>query len=142
MNQDMIDLATAKDICVMGTHGEQSPHLSLMAYVRDPETGCFILYTHPDTGKWVNLRADPRLSLLIDSRDDDLPGRRDQAKALTVTAVHQAVAPQEEERLREIFQLRHPHMADFIEDGAVMIRAEPRSYKLLTGIDRIEYEEV
>lgn len=142
MNQDMLELVRAKDICVMGTRGSNCPHLSLMAYVRDSETGCFILYTHPDTGKWENLRADPRLSLLIDSRDDDLPGNRKQAKALTITAVHQATDAQEENRLREIFLLRHPHMFEFIENGAVMIRAEPRSYKLLTGIDRIDFEEV
>lgn len=143
MNERMRALADDKDICALATLSPSGPHQSLMAYVRDPETDSFILFTEEQTTKWANIERNPNLCLLIDSREEDLPERRDKAKALSIKARHETPAEAEAIRLRQLFLLRHPHMEAFLDrPGARMIRAVPRSYLLLTGLDQAEYEEV
>lgn len=143
MNDNMRTLADEKDICVLATLSPNGPHQSLMAYVRDAETGAFVMFTETHTAKWTNMQRNPNVSLLIDSREEDLPERRDRARAMTVKGRHVTPEPAEMIRLRQLFLLRHPHMKEFADrPEATMIHVVPRNYLLLTGLEQAEYAEV
>ena len=57
------------DICVLATVAEGEPHCSLMAYVPDESCREIYMVTHRKTKKYRNLRANPAISLLIDTRE-------------------------------------------------------------------------
>ncbi|MBU1230685.1 MAG: pyridoxamine 5'-phosphate oxidase family protein [Proteobacteria bacterium] len=114
------------------------PHCSLMAYC--PSGGGqgdgleFWVATLADTRKFVNLRANPRASLLIDDRaggQGDGPGL-----ALTVEAELRPFGSAEAEaHARQALLARHPELAGFLAlEGTVVLRLLALRSQLLSGL--------
>ena len=87
MLDKMKELLKAKDICVLATVSDNRPHCSLMVYATDEQCREIYMVTHRQTKKFRNLTENPVVSLLIDTREEDLGPRRSNAKALTVNGV-------------------------------------------------------
>jgi nitroimidazol reductase NimA-like FMN-containing flavoprotein (pyridoxamine 5'-phosphate oxidase superfamily) len=144
MLDKMKALAKAKDICVLATVDENVPHCSLMAYITDDEVREIYLVTHRDTRKYRNLVANPRVSLLIDTREEDTGERRISAKALTVSGRFQPITEKgRKELVRARLLERHPHLQSFIEDPeAEVIAIRIGSLQLLEGVTQSTYEDL
>jgi nitroimidazol reductase NimA-like FMN-containing flavoprotein (pyridoxamine 5'-phosphate oxidase superfamily) len=144
MLDKMKALVKEKDICVLGTVSGNKPYCSLMAYVADDT--CLELYmaTHKDTTKYKNLLANPAVSLLIDTRDEDAGPQRLQAKALTVNGVFDAIRDEHrKEVIRGKLLQRHPHLMGFMSDPGVEVFAvKVESFLLLVGLTDAYFETV
>ncbi len=57
-------LIRRKDLCVLATAGSEGPHTSLMAYICPPGTLNLYFLTPIRSRKYLNVLADPRVSLL------------------------------------------------------------------------------
>ncbi len=137
------DLILSKDVCVLATVNKDKPHCSLMAYAPDDECRHLYMATRSDTRKWRNLIDNSNASLLIDSRDEDIPTTRFAAKALTITGSRQALAEPDRAKAMEILAARHAHLSEFLQDPLVeviCIRCE--SFLLLEGVSKSHYIEV
>jgi len=135
MLQEMTSLMRTHDTCVLATSHEGRPHCSLMAYAVDE--GCEEIYmvTHRTTRKYRNLMANPHVSLLIDTREEDTGDRRPQRKALTVTGAFCLIEDEDKRLLaREGLLKRHPYMATFLDHPeAEIFSVKVTAFLLLEG---------
>ena len=137
-------LVQAKDTCVLATVSDDKPHCSLMAYVADDTCHEIYMVTHKNTKKYRNLMENPYVSLLIDSRDENMGPRRFKAKALTVNGVFENIEDQGERDFACARLLkRHPHLKEFaLDPDAEMLRILVTSFLLLDGLTDSYFETV
>lgn len=144
MLNEIEELIRKKDICVLATVSDDKPHCSLMAYATD--SGCreFYMATRRETKKFRNLSGNPNVSLLIDTREENMGPDRNNASALTVSGRVEEIREQEKKMETCLLLLgKHPRMEQFLnqEDLAVLcVKAE--SFLLLKGTSDAHYEKL
>ena len=108
-------LLAGQRLAVLATQGPEYPYTSLVAVRADDELRHVFFTTTRATRKFHHLAAEPRVSLLVDSRsDDDL----DFHGAVAATAVGMARALEGDERDAPLaaFVARHPQLRGFASD--------------------------
>lgn len=137
MLEKMKDLVGTKDVCVLATvSSEGQPHCSLMSYATDKDCREIYMVTHKKTKKYQNLTVNPKVSLLIDTREEDRGNHRHLAKALTVNGLFEAIGdPGKKDLVRTRLLERHPHLNVLADDPDVEFFAvRIKSLQLLEGI--------
>ena len=138
----MKTLVREKDICVLATASDNKPHCSLMAYVTNSQCTAIYMVTHKDSKKYRNLTANPWVSLLIDTRHEDMSSARIKTRALTVSGIFQPIPDTDQKKhVRAKLLEKHPHMEQFAthRDAEVFsIRIE--SFLLLEGPTKAHFE--
>jgi nitroimidazol reductase NimA-like FMN-containing flavoprotein (pyridoxamine 5'-phosphate oxidase superfamily) len=141
MRQEIRDLIQANDVCVLATVSGCDPHCSLMSYAASDDCRELYMVTQASTKKYRNLKENPSVSLLVDSRQT---GPRGRAKALTVTGTFARVEDEgRKEEIRGRLLARHPHLKDFMDqpDAELMI-VKVAALQLLDGLTDAYYETV
>lgn len=143
MQEKIKALIRGNDVCVLATVWGMEPHCSLMSYVTDDDCCEIYMVTRKNTKKYRNLKENPSVSLLIDSREVD-QGNRARAKALTVTGVVQRTA--EEGKKADILKrllIHHPQLQDLAnQPDAEVIMVKAKAFQLLDGVGNAYYETV
>ena len=144
MIDKMKALIKQKDICVLATASGNKPHCSLMAYATDDECHEIYMVTNKLTSKYRNLIQNPLVSLLIDTRDEDIGSRRIEARALTVEGVFQRIEDEAKRDLvRDILLEQHPHLSTLATDPeAEVFSIKVISFLLLEGPTDAHFEQV
>lgn len=144
MLEKMKDIIKGNDLCVLATVSEGEPHCSLMSYVSDEEGDEIYLISLKQTKKYANLMANPTVSLLIDTREEEKGQRRIDIKALTVIGEFQIIKDQTKKSLIHAkFLKTHPHLTDFLNDpGAEIFCIKMRSFQLLDGVKDAFFETI
>jgi nitroimidazol reductase NimA-like FMN-containing flavoprotein (pyridoxamine 5'-phosphate oxidase superfamily) len=96
------------------------------------------------TKKYRNLESNSAVSLLIDTREEDIDHRRKDIRALTVTGVFQAIEDlSEQKRVLQQLLERNPHLKEFAESvEAKVFSVRAKTFQLLDGVSRSYFEEV
>lgn len=133
-----------RNICVLATVSEGKPHCSLMSYVSDEEVREIYMVSYRKTRKYANLMANPSVSLLIDSREEDRGTRRATVKALTVEGEFQRVGDAvKKDLIRARLLQTHPYLTEFIHDPeAEIFSIKVISFQLLDGVKNSYFEAV
>ena len=133
-----------KDVCVLSTVSGGTPHCSLMSYITDDACREFYMLTLTGTKKYKNLQGNSAVSLLIDTREEDVDHKRKDILALTVNGVFKKLDdPSEAERILQQLLKRHPHLKEFAESGnAKVFAVRAKTFQLLDGVSRSHFEEV
>jgi len=84
-----------------------------MAFAATPDLKQLIVATERDTKKYANLRAEPRVALLIDNRSN-VPSDTKEAVAVTVLGRAADAPPGERDSLLPLFLAKHPLLEDFV----------------------------
>jgi nitroimidazol reductase NimA-like FMN-containing flavoprotein (pyridoxamine 5'-phosphate oxidase superfamily) len=144
MLEEMKMLAKQKDMCVLATVSSGNPHCSLMAYATDEDCREIYMVTQKATKKYQNLIENPSVSLLIDTREEQVVSQPLQAKALTITGLFQKIDDQGKRRLARARLLdRHPHLAGFIDQtDTELLCIKVASFLLLKGLKEAHFETV
>ena len=142
--EKMRALVKEKNLCVLATVSEGKPHCSLMSYVTDEEGREIYMTSHRRTKKFANLMANPSVSLLIDTREEDRGSKRANVKALTVEGEFQKIDDlARKDLIRERLLRTHPHLIDFIHDpDAEIFSIKVKSFQLLDGVKNSYFEAV
>jgi nitroimidazol reductase NimA-like FMN-containing flavoprotein (pyridoxamine 5'-phosphate oxidase superfamily) len=146
MEKTMLDkmkaLVREKDMCVLATVSNNRPHCSLMAYIANDACTEIYMVTFKDTKKYRNLRENPWVSLLIDTRDEDRGSRRPQAKAITVTGVFEEIGDNNmRDQIREALMRRHAQLEGFADHAdAEVFSIRIYSFLLLDGLTNSYFE--
>jgi nitroimidazol reductase NimA-like FMN-containing flavoprotein (pyridoxamine 5'-phosphate oxidase superfamily) len=144
MLEKMKALVKKKKVCVLATVSKGKPHCSLMSYVSD-EGGLEIYMTsHRKTKKYANLMANPSVSLLIDTREEDQGRKRGAIKALTVEGEFQRISDvAKKDLVRDRLLRNHAHLIDFLHDPDTEIFSILiKSFQLLEGVKNSYFETV
>ena len=144
MIDQMKALIKTRDICVLATVSEETPHCSLMAYATDDDCREIYMVSHGQTTKFRNMTENPSISLLIDTREEHTGPRRPEAKAMTVDGVYEKI---EDESKKVFIQSklleRHPHLKSFMaHPEAEILCIKIRSLLLLDGINEAYFEKL
>jgi nitroimidazol reductase NimA-like FMN-containing flavoprotein (pyridoxamine 5'-phosphate oxidase superfamily) len=144
MLEEMKMLAKQKDMCVLATVSSGNPHCSLMAYATDEDCREIYMVTQKATKKYQNLIENPSVSLLIDTREEQVVSQPLQAKALTITGLFQKIDDQGKRGLARARLLdRHPHLAGFIDQtDTELLCIKVASFLLLKGLKEAHFETV
>lgn len=134
-------LIKAKDICVMATCEGDLPHTSLMTYAISEDCLTFHFLSRMNTRKVRNLRNNPAVSLLVDTREEHLPELRHKAMALTVAGIYEPPRDRDELlALKAAFVERHPHLEELASHGdATILPVRAESYTLLVGVEELHF---
>jgi nitroimidazol reductase NimA-like FMN-containing flavoprotein (pyridoxamine 5'-phosphate oxidase superfamily) len=141
MRNDIKDLIQGNDVCVLATVSGRDPHCSLMSYAASDDCREIYMVTQKGTKKYRNLKENPSVSLLVDSRRT---ASRDRAKALTITGIMAGVEDAgRKEQLRTHLLARHPDLKEFFDqpDAEVLV-VKVAALQLLDGLTDAYYEVV
>jgi general stress protein 26 len=144
MMETMKEVIRSQDICVLATVSGSKPHCSLMAYIADDECRNIYMITHTHTAKYQNLKANPSVCLLIDTRMSDRGEQRQKAKALTVSGVYNQITdPHKLQAVRSKFLQRHVQLREFAsQPDAEVFAVKIQSLQLLIGATDSYFEKV
>ncbi len=144
MLEEMKSLIRAKDVCVLATSSGKQPHCSLMSYVTDEDCREFFMISSLETKKFRNLLENHAVSLLIDTREEDVGRKREGVRALTISGFFQEIENREKEMFyRDKLLARHPHLKAFMEsDAAHVFCIKAQSFQMLKGISESYFEEI
>jgi len=106
------ELLGQQKLGVLATQGEKYPYNTLVAYAFSEDLRYIFFATMKHTRKYDNIMKHPHVSILIDSRTNDVTDFKD-AVALTVMGKMVNTTPLE---YRGLYLDRFPHLKDFIED--------------------------
>ena len=137
-------LVRQKDICVLSTVSGNRPHCSLMAYVTEEDCRTLYMVTLKTTQKYRNLRENPHVSLLIDTREENMGSVHQKAKALTVSGIfHEIVDEREKSYVKAKLLERHPHLEEFVDHPqAALLCIKVSAFLLLDGLVDAHFERV
>ena len=137
-------LVKEHDMCVLATVSDNRPHCSLMAYVTNDAVMEIFMVTFKDTKKYRNLRENPWVSLLIDTREKDRASRRSRAKALTITGKFEQIQDENLRRqIREALIKKHAQLESFANHpDAEVFSIRIHSFLLLDGLTNSYFEQV
>lgn len=141
MRKDIFDMIASNRFCVLATAADDAPHCSLMSYACSDDCRELYMATQKSTKKYDNLRKNPTVSLLVDSRQSDSTRP---LRALTITGTYLGAYPSSEKPdLRNRLIERHPDLNSFINDDQTeIVVIKIRALQLLDGVLDAYYEEV
>jgi nitroimidazol reductase NimA-like FMN-containing flavoprotein (pyridoxamine 5'-phosphate oxidase superfamily) len=144
MLEKMKDLVRSQDVCVLATVSGDQPHCSLMSYAVDDDCREMYMVTFKQTKKYRNLKDNPAVSLLVDTRAEDYGEKRHQARALTVNGLFEEVNDQKKrDMIRALLLKRHPHLNVLAEaPDAEFFTVRIKSLQLLEGVEEASYVTV
>ena len=131
------DLFLTQRFAVLATDEHGQPFASLMAFAASEDLRHIVVLTDRATRKFANLKANPRVALLIDDRENK---GSDTQESVAVTAVGEAreMAPTEGAPLLELSLAPPPYLADFAASpGCAVIRVKVKSYLLVSRFQKV-----
>ena len=137
MRDDIQRLIQSRRHCVLATVADGLPYCSLMAYAASGDCTRFFMATHRHTRKFRNIINNPRVSLLIDSRDTPTP------QALTIEGQGGVIETDADRKAAIALLLAdHPLLADFIRHPeAVLVCVTAERAVFLNGLTDAFYEK-
>jgi general stress protein 26 len=143
MIEKMKTLLRRNSMAVLATCTENKPYCSLMTYVTDEQALTLYTATLKTSRKYKNILENPHVSLLVDSRMDDL-GDAESIKALTIggicfTVKDKAVKGSILTRILE----HNPHLHPLLSHPDVeVIAVQVESFLLLDGPMESSFVEI
>jgi nitroimidazol reductase NimA-like FMN-containing flavoprotein (pyridoxamine 5'-phosphate oxidase superfamily) len=138
------ELIQQKDTCVLATVSGTEPHCSLMSYITDEDCRKIYMISLRGSKKYANMMNNASVSLLIDTREDDVGRKRVNIKALTVRGNFQHIGDETKKRkvLEKLLE-RHPNLKDITGSTELEVfQVNTKSVQLLEGVSNSYFEEL
>jgi len=117
------------------------PYTTLVAFIHSPDLMHIYFATYKDTRKYENIQKNPKVSILIDDRENKSSDFY-KATAITAEGVAETLDPPFS-TLKEKFLNKHPHLADFINSrSARMIRIKVKKYNVVGRFQNVKIVEM
>lgn len=126
------DLFASQRLAVLATDQGGQPYVSLVAFAVSDDLRQLLFATNRDTRKFANLKANNRVSLLIDNRSNQVA---DFSRAISVTLLGAGEELAEAERpLGEALYLaKHPNLEEFVTSrDCALVRVQLKSCYLVS----------
>ena len=140
MHNHVHELLLSQDSCVLATSVNDIPHASLMAFAVSADGMQIFMATSADTRKYANILANPRVSLLIDNRNEHPGEIHHRALALTLhgTAEIMQNTSEQEQALKKLLN-RIPGLGPFLRDSLTkFIRIRIDNSRVVRGPSQAE----
>ena len=131
------ELFASQHLAVLATDHNGQPYASLVAFAINADLRELFFATTRDTRKFANLQANPRVSLLIDNRANQVT---DFSAAVAVTVLgNSAELPGPARRAgTALYLAKHPHLAEFVAaPSCALIRVQVQSFFLVSRFQNV-----
>ncbi|MBM3133032.1 MAG: pyridoxamine 5'-phosphate oxidase family protein [Chloroflexi bacterium] len=125
-------LFISQKLAVLATQSNGQPHGCLVAFAGSDDLRYLVFVTERDTRKYQDIRMNPRVAVLVDSRSNR---ESDFAETLAVTARGSAAEAEGKEldECRRLYLAKHPYLAEFVDrPGTALIRVRVEEYLAAT----------
>jgi general stress protein 26 len=123
---------------VLGTHFEDAPHQSLVAFVVSEDLREIYFASPARTRKAEALRKDARVALLVDNRKN-LDSDFDASLALTAKGAAELLSDDETLAVAPLYLKRHPTLQEFAASPSCRFyRIKVQSYSLVSRFQHVE----
>ncbi len=136
------ELFDSQQLAVLATDAGGRPYASLVAFAATDDLTRLIFATTRATRKFANIQENPHVSLLIDSRSNQVSDFRD---AVAVTAMGSAaeVSSDDWSPLRDRYLKRHPHLKSFVDaPSCALLRMNVAQYYLVSRFQNVTAWEI
>jgi nitroimidazol reductase NimA-like FMN-containing flavoprotein (pyridoxamine 5'-phosphate oxidase superfamily) len=127
---------------VLSTVQDDQPYASLIAFAHTTDLSRIVFCTPRTTRKYSNLSSNKRVALLIENSRNQ---SSDIYQAIAVTAIGR-VHPSPtgtEERLRDLYLKKHPHLEDFLRaETTAMVQVDVSRYLMVHHFQNVYDFEV
>jgi nitroimidazol reductase NimA-like FMN-containing flavoprotein (pyridoxamine 5'-phosphate oxidase superfamily) len=137
IQQRLRELFESQQLAVLATHRSGQPYASLVAFYAAEDLKHLFFVTPRTTRKFENLKADSRVSLLVNSSTNQT---LDFHRAVSVTVVGNASEVVGAERLPilEQYLKKHPHLEDFVHSpSCALVRVSATSYFMVQNFQNV-----
>ncbi len=107
------ELCSEQQLAVLATESATGPYTSLVAVAITPDQRKIFFATSRGTRKWVNLSDNPKVSILIDNRNNQVTDFSQAAAATFLGAAEELIETDRESGVL-IYLSSHPQMAEFV----------------------------
>ena len=107
------NLLRAQKLMVLASNGPEYPYCNLVGFASTGDLRSLIFVTGRDTRKYNNIKADGKVSLLLDNRRNSVSDFRE-AAAVSVLGFAEEASGEQLEEFRELYLQRHPHLHEFV----------------------------
>jgi nitroimidazol reductase NimA-like FMN-containing flavoprotein (pyridoxamine 5'-phosphate oxidase superfamily) len=130
-------LFEAQSLAVLSTCRQGRAYGTLIGFAATADFGRIVFATLRHTRKYANIRDNEHVSILIDSRTNQVDDFRD-AVAVTAIGTAREVTGQERKALAELYLKRHFYLKDFIGDpNCAVIAVEVHRYILVSQFQQV-----
>jgi heme iron utilization protein len=131
-------LLLSQGLGVLGTHFEDAPHQSLVAFVASVDLREIYFATPAQTRKAEALRTDPRVAFLVDNRKN-LGSDFDASMAVTANGSAELLSRDETQTVAPLYVKRHPSLQDFAASPSCRFyRIRVQRYSLVSRFQHVE----
>ncbi|AKB29856.1 hypothetical protein MSSIT_3137 [Methanosarcina siciliae T4/M] len=124
-------------LAVLATQNGTAPYVSLVAFASDEKLKYILFSTTKATRKYLNLLANPSVSMLIDNRKNAIEDLRD---AMAVTALGKVEPIEDFERsiMEKIYLMKHPQLVDFLHSPTTaFLKIRVEKYIVVTRFQHV-----
>lgn len=119
-------------LCVLCTEADKNPHCSLMTYLPSKDLRLLYLVSTRKSRKFKNLLVNPRVSVLIDSRQHQAAQKN--IVSVTFAGLFEPLPDAAVMPIKRDFAEKHPELSEILNHpGSVVFAITLKSYLLLDG---------
>lgn len=119
-------------LCVLCTEATGNPYCSLMTYLPSDDLTSLYLVATRESRKFQNLLANPRVSVLVDSRQHQ--GQGANIVSVTLAGLFQPLTEAEVPPIKTTLAEKHPELKEILNHPDSLVFAiQLQSYLLLDG---------
>jgi nitroimidazol reductase NimA-like FMN-containing flavoprotein (pyridoxamine 5'-phosphate oxidase superfamily) len=130
-------LCEEQSLAVLSTCREGKPYSSLIGFVANDDFRSIVFATLRHTRKYNNIRDNSQVSILIDSRTNQIEDFSNAAAATAIGTAHEVLGEKRDE-LAVAYTKRHFYLKDFINDpNCALIQVKVKRYILVTRFQQV-----
>ncbi|MFX0046280.1 MAG: pyridoxamine 5'-phosphate oxidase family protein [Candidatus Hermodarchaeota archaeon] len=114
LRERLVELFSSQIVSVLGTSASDEPYSCLVGFEFTPDLKEVVFATMRDRLKYRQIRANPRVSLMVDNRKNT-PSDFDATTSVTLIGDAVDTEPPEREKLAEMLVKKNPFLSDFVE---------------------------
>jgi nitroimidazol reductase NimA-like FMN-containing flavoprotein (pyridoxamine 5'-phosphate oxidase superfamily) len=136
------ELFASQQLAVLATDAGGRPYTSLIAFAATEDLTRLIFATTRATRKFTNIQENPHVSLMIDSRSNQVSDFRN-AVAVTAMGTAAEVSGESRARLVERYLKRHPHLKSFVDaPSCALLQVAVAQYYLVSRFQNVTAWEI
>ena len=135
--QRLVELFRSQNLAALSTQHEGQPYTSLVAFHASDDLKYLYFVTPTTTRKFRNLKADSRVSVMINSSTNQTS---DFHRAISVTAVGRARIPDGAEKatILDQYLVKHPHLEEFTRaPSSALVGVSVKSYYMVKNFQNV-----
>lgn len=143
MINNVKNMILENNLCVLSTCNNDLPNSSLMQYICNENCTKIYVITLKDSTKYQNIERNPRVSLLIDTRDS-ISSKTEPIKSLTVYGKAEAIEDYESfKNILNMIVKKHKNLTQISENvNCMVIEIRAEKFLLLDGVNESRYMEI